>query len=382
MFVHRQIRIALVAGEVSGDFLGAGLIAALKKQLKNVEFYGIGGSKMIAEGFRTMVPMERLSVMGISDVLWRYPELYQIRRRLISELLANPPDLFIGIDYQHFNLYVETQLKQNGVKTIQYVSPKIWAWRQKRVFKVKKAVDLMLTIFPFEDVFYRHYSVPVRFVGHPLADVIPLENNVALSKKALGIKPNEIVIAILPGSRLSELRHMAAIFIDIINKINVHRPEIRFIFPMVSGELKAFFEHHYSINVSKANVKVMIGQAREVMAAADLVLVKSGTATLEAMLLKRPMVVLFKWGVLSHAIIAPQLKIPFVSLPNLLANQALVPEFIQGKICLDDVVKTVFELLDDVILKKKLQIKFGEIHHQLRQNANEKAASAVLELLG
>lgn len=377
----KVFRIALVAGEVSGDFLGAGLMAAVKKQIKQVEFYGIGGPQMINEGLDSMVPMERLSVMGIGDVLWRYPELYRIRRRLINELIENPPDLFIGIDYQHFNLYVETKLKQNGIKTVHYVSPKIWAWRQKRVFKVKKAVDLMLTIFPFEETFYQQYQVPVHFVGHPLADIIPLENDVCANKIALGYKADDVVIAVLPGSRMGELRHMAALFIDVIRKIHLQRPKIRFIVPMASAELSDFFEQQHRKHISGADVQVVVGRAREAMAAADLVLVKSGTATLEAMLLKRRMVVVFKWGALSHAIISPQVKVPFISLPNLLANQALVPEFIQNNACPDKITASILRLLDDDLAEKKLQMKFAEIHNQLKQNASEKAAVAVLALL-
>ena len=377
----KVFRIALVAGEVSGDFLGAGLMAAVKKQIKQVEFYGIGGPQMINEGLDSMVPMARLSVMGIGDVLWRYPELYRIRRKLINELIANPPDLFIGIDYQHFNLYVETKLKQNGIKTVHYVSPKIWAWRQKRVFKVKKAVDLMITIFPFEEAFYQQYQVPVHFVGHPLADAIPLENNTHANKKAWGYKTDDVVIAVLPGSRMGELRHMAPIFIEVIKKIQLQRPKIRFIVPMANADLLTFFEQHYRQNISGADVRVVVGCAREAMAAADLVLVKSGTATLEAMLLKRPMVVAFKWGALSHAIISPQIKIPFVSLPNLLASQALVPEFIQKNASPDKITESILGLLDDDLAEKQLQMKFKAIHNQLKQNASEKAATAVLGLL-
>ena len=381
MSVNRIIRIAVVVGEASGDFLGAGLIAALKKQIKNVEFYGIGGPQMINEGFNTMVSMERLSVMGITDVLWRYPELYRIRQKLIRELTANPPDLFIGIDYQDFNIYVETKLKQCGIKTVQYVSPKIWAWRQKRVFAVKNAVDLMLTIFPFENELYQNHHVPNHFVGHPLADIIPLANDLYASKKSLGYKTDDVVIAVLPGSRMGELRHMVPLFIEIIKKVHLQRPKISFIVPMVSVELKDFFEHQNRQNLSGADVKVVIGHAHEAMAAADLVLVKSGTATLEAMLLKRPMVVVWKMGALSHAIMNSQIKIPFISLPNILANQALVPEFRQKNACSNKITEIIFTLLDDVGSAKKLQTAFEEIHHQLKQDANEKAAMAVLALI-
>lgn len=377
----RPLRIAIVAGEMSGDLLGAGLIRELKKHLNHVEFVGIGGPQMVQEGFKSLIDMERLSVMGIMDVLKRYPELYKIRQRLYHEWTSNPPDVFIGVDYSSFNLSLALRLKKRGIKTVQFVSPKIWAWRQKRVFHIKKAVDLILTLFPFEESFYQQYKVPVQFVGHPLADLIELNHDTAQKKQLFSYNPKDKVVAVLPGSRAGELKYMAPLFLEAMEEISKQEPLINFIVPIANPHLNTIFKQYLKAKSYTFKLQITNGEAREAMAAADIVLVKSGTATLEAMLLKRPMVVAFKWGTLTHAIIAPQLKIPYISLPNLLANQKLVPEFVQENAQAQAIARSVlhfFQLPNHDLLRQK----FADIHQTLKKNANQTAALAILDILG
>ena len=362
---------------MSGDLLGGGLIRELKKHLNHVEFVGIGGPQMVQEGFNSLVKIERLSVMGIGDVLKRYPELYKIRQNLYNEWTTNPPDIFIGIDYSSFNLSLATRLKKKGIKTVQFVGPKIWAWRQKRVFYIKKAVDLILTLFPFEETFYQQYGIPVEFVGHPLADLIKLNND---RKERSDYSSEDKVVAVLPGSRAGELKYMAPLFLDVMQEISAQAPQTHFIVPIANPNLHKVFNQYLQAKPYNLKLRITTGLAREAMAAADVILVKSGTATLEAMLLKRPMVVAFKWGALTQAIIAPQVKIPYISLPNLLANQNLVPEFVQKNARAQAIAHSVLNFLQlpnhDLLIQK-----FTDIHRTLKQNANQKAALAILKFL-
>ncbi|MCC5792269.1 MAG: lipid-A-disaccharide synthase [Legionellaceae bacterium] len=374
------VRIAMIAGEMSGDLLGAGVIRELKKHLINVEFTGVGGPQMVAEGFHSLVPMSQLSVMGISDVLRRYPQLYLIRQRLLKEWQANPPDLFIGIDYPDFNLSVEARLKPRNIKTVHLVSPKVWAWRPKRVYAIKKAVDLVLTLFPFEASFYRQHDVPAQFIGHPLADLIPMQPDDAGLRKKYHYQADDCVVAVLPGSRAGELKYMGPLFLDVMHRIALETPKVHFIVPIACPALYAGFTKQLQARHRHLNMRILLGHAREAMSVSNVVLTKSGTATLEAMLLKRPMVVAFKWGVLTHSIIAPQVKVPYIALPNLLANQPLVPEFIQKKARVESIARAVLELLASGSQKELIE-EFTAIHHRLRQNANEKAALSILEIL-
>ena len=379
MAINRPVRVAIVAGEMSGDLLGGALMRELKKCLSHVQFIGIGGTQMLQEGLDSRVEIDRMSVMGISDVLKRYPELYRIRRKLFNEWTDNPPDVFIGIDYSKFNLSLALRLKKKGIKTVQFVSPKIWAWRQKRVFYIKKAIDLILTLFPFEEAFYQHYGVPVQFVGHPLADLIDLDVDVHEMKKKSGYRAEDKVVAVLPGSRTSEVKYMGPLFLDVMYEISLTEPLVHFIVPIAKPSMRKIFEAQVQAKAYNLKLQITDGRAREAMGGADVVLAKSGTSTLEAMLLKRPMVVAFKWGTLTHAIIAPQLKVPFISLPNLLANQELVPEFIQSKALPKPIAQAVLEFLHSPNLH--LKPKFLDIHKMLKQDASKKAASAILKIL-
>ncbi|MCW8387667.1 lipid-A-disaccharide synthase [Fluoribacter dumoffii] len=373
-------RIAIVAGEASGDLLGAGLIRELKKHLPLIEWMGIGGPEMIREGFNSLINIQRLSVMGISDTLLHYPKLFQIRKMLYKEWKKNPPDVFIGIDYPYFNLSLELRLKKLGIKTVHLVSPKIWAWRQKRVFYIKEAVDLMLTLFPFEENLYKKYDVPVRYIGHPLADQIELNIEAEPIRKQLGFLPQDKIISVLPGSRASEIKYMGPLFIDVMHELNKHMPELQFVVPTANANLKALFSEQIQKKGYNLKLKILDGQSREALIAADFALVKSGTATLEAMLLKRPMVVAFKWSALNHAIIAPQLKIPYISLPNILANQQLIPEFIQSEALVQPIAHKILQLFQSAD-SEALKTQFASIHRHLRQNANQQAALAISQLL-
>jgi len=377
----RPLKIAIVAGEMSGDLLGSGLMQSLKKYHNNIEFVGIGGPKMIDAGCQSLFPMERLAVMGIVEVLGRLRELLSIRKSLAEEFIQNPPDLFIGIDAPDFTISLELMLREKGIKTAHYVSPSIWAWRQKRVFKIKKAVDLMLTLLPFEAAFYEKYDVPVTFVGHPLANIINVDLDTNIAKKHWGYNPSDKIIAVLPGSRGGELKHIGPLFIEVMNQCFQIDPRIKFVVPVANAARRAQFERQLSLCETDLPVLLVDGHAREVMAGADAVLVASGTATLEAMLLKRPMVVAYKWGAITHAIISPLVKSRYISLPNLLADEELIPEFVQSQATPEKIVPALMTQLNDVANREKLTQRFNDIHHQLRQNASDEAALALMKLL-
>lgn len=378
---QKPLRIAIIAGEASGDFLGAGLISTLQKLHPNIEFFGIGGPLMRALGFNAIYPMEKIAVMGISDVLLHITRLKWIHHRITRYLLQYGADLFIGIDAPDFNLSIETTLRQKGIKTAHYVSPKIWAWRPERVHKIKKAVDLLLTIFPFETAFYAPHAVPVKFVGHPLADLIDASINIDASKAFWGYTAEQPIMAVLPGSRQGELKHMGPLFLDVMNEIQLKRPEILFMVPLNNENLKRTFEKQMKKKNYSLNLRLVTQQSRAVMSAADVVLVKSGTSTLEAALLKKPMVVSFKMSALTYKVVRPQVKVSYTSLPNLLANRVLVPEFIQKMATPAKMANEMLNLMDNSEEKQFLKKEFTAIHHALRQNANQQAAEALLQLI-
>lgn len=373
----KPLCIALVAGEASGDILGAGLMASLKQQHPNIQFIGVGGPKMEAEGLVSMFPMERLSIMGLVEVLGRLPELIKRRAKLIKDIIAAKPDVFIGIDAPDFNLGIELKLREVGIKTIHYVSPSVWAWKQKRVFKIKKACDLVLTLFPFEAKFYEKYDVPVCFVGHPLANIIPLEVDRVAAKAKLGILQDNRVVALMPGSRGGEVSRLAPVFLKTADIILEHYPNTKFVIPCANQQRKEQIEE---LLVShKLPVTLLDGHSHEALAACDVVLIASGTATLEALLYERPMVVAYKLASLTYWIAKRLVKTPYVSLPNILAGRLLVPEMIQDKAEPDQLFAELQLLLEG---KTKEQTdSFKAIHLALRQNASEKAAEATLSLI-
>jgi len=371
------LRVALVAGEASGDILGSGLMRALKARHPDVEFIGVGGPRMEAEGLASLFPMERLAVMGLVEVLGRLPELLRRRKQLIADLIAARPDVFIGIDAPDFNLGVELKLRQAGIRTVHYVSPSVWAWRQKRVFKIRDACDLMLTLFPFEAKFYTEHQVPVCFVGHPLADDIPLEADRGQARRALGLPEEGAVVALLPGSRGGEVAKLGSLFLDAAERLRVLRPELHFVLPCANAERRAQLEQ--MLAGRNLSLTLLDGQSHLALAACDAVLIASGTATLEALLYKRPMVVAYKVAPLTYRILKRLVKSPYVSLPNLLAQRMLVPELIQDAATPDSLAQTLAPLIADGQAQTD---GFDQIHRTLRRDASARAADAVLELVG
>ncbi|WP_425915876.1 lipid-A-disaccharide synthase [Pseudomonas sp. GWSMS-1] len=371
------MRVALVAGEASGDILGAGLMQALKTQHPAIEFIGVGGPLMQAQGLNSYFPMERLSVMGLVEVLGRLPELLSRRKRLINTLIAAKPDVCIGIDAPDFNLTLELKLRQAGIKTVHYVSPSVWAWRQKRVLKIRKACDLMLTLFPFEAQFYQDHQVPVRFVGHPLADTIPQQADRAAAREALELAHDQPVVALMPGSRGGEVSRLGSLFLDAAVRLRTLRPGIQFVLPCSSPERRAQIEH--MLVGRDLPLTLLNGRSHEALAACDAVLIASGTATLEALLYKRPMVVAYKVAPMTYRILKRLVSSAYISLPNLLAERLLVPELIQDAATPEALAQLLAPLLDGGEVQTE---GFDVIHRALRRDASLQAAQAVLQLTG
>ena len=377
------MHIALVAGELSGDLLGADLMAALRVRYPQARFSGIGGPGMIAQGLHSLVPLERLAVMGLVEVLRHLPELLRIRRQLIEHLRADPPQVLIGIDAPDFNLGVERRLRVHGIPTVHYVSPSVWAWRPWRVRKIARAVDLMLTLLPFEAAFYQDHGVPVCYVGHPLADTIPLHSDPRTARRQLDpVVPDDApIVALLPGSRSGEVSRLAPLFLETACWLQAQRPELRFLLPAATPRI---YEQLAALQAAQAPclpLTLVQGQARAIMAAADVVLLASGTATLEAMLLKRPMVVAYRVAPLTAWLARCLLRVNHFALPNLLAGSARVPEFIQGAATVENLGPAVLHWLDDASAVAQLRTLFGELHQQLQRGASERAAAAIVELL-
>ncbi|NIB39841.1 lipid-A-disaccharide synthase [Pseudomaricurvus alkylphenolicus] len=375
------MRIGIVVGEASGDILGAGLMAAILRKYPDATFEGIGGERMLARGFNSFFPQERLAVMGLVEPLKRLPELLRMRRTLIEHFSDNPPDVFVGIDSPDFNLTIEERLKARGIPTVHYVSPSVWAWRQKRIIKIARSVDLMLTLLPFEASFYEQHQVPVCFVGHPLADDIPLQPDRAAARQALGLEENTTYIALMPGSRGGEVKLMGPEFWATAHWCLQQRPDWQFLVPAANAQRRAQIESQLS-EVGSLPLTIFDGQSHEVMAASDAVLMASGTTTLEAMLLKRPMVVAYKLAWLSFFIISRLVKSRFFSLPNLLADRELVPEVLQKQVTPERLGGELMRYFDDRTHAAQLQQTFLDLHGQLRCDASEKAAAAVLQLIG
>ncbi|KAA1171152.1 lipid-A-disaccharide synthase [Marinobacter salinexigens] len=378
---ERKLTIAMIAGEASGDILGAGLIRSLRRRYPKARFVGIGGDEMISEGFHSLVPMERLSVMGLVEVLGRIRELFSIRARVLDYFFTNRPDVVIGIDSPDFTLAIERRCRDAGIPSVHYVSPSVWAWRQKRIFKIAKSVDLMLTLFPFEARFYEEHQVPVAFVGHPLADRIPMVPETGRARQLLGLDPEAPLLAVLPGSRGGEIERLGTLFLEACRWIQERRPDIQLVIPCVNRDReKQVLALVENLDV-KLPVTIVRGQSREVMAASDAVLLASGTATLEAMLLKKPMVVGYRLSNISYALLSRLVKVPHVALPNLLAREALVPELLQDDASPEALGAAVLERMEDESERERLLQAFSDLHGNLRRNADERAAEAISGLL-
>ncbi|MBW7472447.1 lipid-A-disaccharide synthase [Marinobacter sp. F4218] len=378
---NRRITFGIIAGEASGDILGAGLIRSLRSRYPNARFVGIGGDDMIAEGFHSLVPMERLSVMGLIEVLGRIRELFQIRARLLEYFFTTPPDVVIGIDSPDFTLTIERRCREAGIPTVHYVSPSVWAWRQKRIFKIAKSVNLMLTLFPFEARFYEDHQVPVAFVGHPLADRIPMVPETGKARQELGLADQAPLLAVLPGSRAGEVERLGTLFLEAARWIQEKRPDLQLVIPCVNREREKQVRDLVDALEVKLPVTIVRGRSREVMAASDVVLLASGTATLEAMLLKKPMVVGYRLSDFSYALLSRLVKVPHVALPNLLAREALVPELLQDEATAEALGSAVLERLENQQERQRLVDAFTELHQTLKQDADEKAAQAISDLL-
>ena len=375
------LRVGIVAGEASGDILGAGLIRSLRARYPQLIVEGIGGELMQAQGCHSFYPMEKLSVMGLTEVLGRLPELLKIRKNLIKTFLADPPDLFIGIDAPDFTLQMEGKLKQAGIPTVHYVSPSVWAWKPKRIFKIKKTTDLVLALFPFEPACYVETGQRIAFVGHPLADQIAQDKSLVAVREKFALNKADQVVAILPGSRGSEVKYLAEPFLQAVRWLKAKRPDLKFILPAANevrfSELKKLLDSEYQ----DLNVQLVLKQSRQAMAAADAILIASGTATLEATLLKKPMVVAYKMAPITYAIYSRMVKSAYVSLPNLLADELLVPELLQDNVKPELLGEGILKALDDQQYRCYLEDKFTDIHTQLHQDADEKAADAIVALL-
>lgn len=376
------MRIGIIAGEASGDILGADLIRAIKQRYPDAEFEGVGGPLMIEQGCRSLCEMDRLSVMGVVEPLKRLPELLRLRRLLKSHFLSWQPAIVIGIDSPDFNLNIELFLRQRGIKTLHYVSPSVWAWRQGRVKKIAKAVDHMLTLFPFEEHFYQEHGVPVTCVGHPLADQISMEDQRVEARTELDVEDGHPVLAILPGSRGGEVAQLIAPFLHTAQWLRRAQPNIEFLIPAANLERKQQILQAIAALSRDLPVRVVLGQSRTVMAASDVVLMASGTTSLEALLLQRPMVVAYRFGKWSYKLLSRLVKTPFFSLPNLLAQRALVPELLQDEVCAEVIGPLLLEQLNNANHREALISEFQTIHRQLAKEASERAADVVLQCAG
>ena len=379
---QKKIVIGIVAGEASGDLLGSHLMAALREARPGIEFVGIGGPKMQAVGMNVLFPMEKLAVRGYVEVLLHYREITGIRRKLKNYFLSNRPDLFIAVDAPDFNLDLELALKASGIPTIHYVSPSIWAWRGERINKIKRAVSHMLALFPHEPELYRQAGVPVDYVGHPLADMLPEFPKRAEMRETMRIPPQARVFAFLPGSRQSEVKYLAHTYIETAKLILQQEPDARFLVPLISRETRAIFDQAlYDCEARDMPITLLFGHAQDAMIAADIALVASGTATLECALLKRPMVITYKMPTLSWWMIKRKRYQPYCGLPNILCERFVVPELIQEDATPEKLAKALLDLVNDKNAVMQLEETFRALHRTLRQNTAQKAAAAILPYL-
>lgn len=380
----------MVAGEASGDLLGYHLIRELKSAHPDIDIFGIAGPKMMSLGARSLYPIERLSVRGYLEVLKHLRGLLKLRKQLLKQILQEKPDVFIGIDAPDFNFWLEKKLKARGIATIHYVSPSIWAWRKNRIHSIKRAVSHMLALFPFEPALYQQAGVPVTYIGHPLADALPMEPDVAAMREKLKLKKDSVVIAILPGSRQSEVTFHAELMLE--SAISFERlmrengKTVQFLVPLVTRETRDIFQNAWHQLLTDKpelaiDLQIMFGHAHEAMIAADAVLVASGTATLEAALLKKPMIITYKMSNMSWQLLKGMRLQPYVGLPNILAGEFIVPELLQQEATPANIAQTMYNLLADKTGLAILQEKYRAIHARLKQNSAQKAAAVVKQFL-
>ena len=374
--------VGMVAGEASGDLLGSHLMEAIRQQMPDVRFIGIGGPKMQAAGMDVLFPMEKLAVRGYVEVLKHYREIVGIRSRLRERFIAEPPDLFIGVDAPDFNLDLELALKARGIPAVHYVSPSIWAWRGERIHKIKRAVSHVLALFPFEVELYRKQDIPVTYVGHPLADMLAHVPTRDAMREQMQLPKQVKVFALLPGSRQSEVKQLAALFIETARLILERYPDARFLVPLASRETRAIFEQEiYNCNAQELPLKLLFAHAQDAMIAADGVLVASGTATLEAALLRRPMVITYRIPALTWWLTQRKRYQPWVGLPNIMAGKFVVPELLQEDATPENLAQALLNLVSDKDAVAELEELFEDMRTTLRQDTAHKAAQAILPYL-
>lgn len=374
-------RLVIVVGEPSGDLLGAQLALALKKLHPSIEIEGVIGPAMISAGCLQLCSMKVLSVMGLIDPIKSLPKILAMRKWLLRYILENPPDLFIGIDAPDFNLNVEKVLHKAGIHTVHYVSPSVWAWRSGRIKTIKQSVDLMLTLFPFEEQFYKDHKVPVCFTGHPTAELIAEDIDSASAKQELGYAAQDTVVAVLPGSRNSELKSLVPTYLQTIKLLHESKPNLKFVIPVVYAGHQIYIEYWKDKIIPEIDLKFVLANSYAVMRAADFALVTSGTATLEVMLHKIPMIVAYKTNWLTYKIVKALIKVKYISLPNLLANSEIVPEYIQQAAKPKFLARALSDLIDSIALQQRQTAKFKQLHLQLKRGGSQTAAAAIDELL-
>lgn len=378
-------KIAIVAGEASGDLLGGHLLNALNKERQDLTYFGIAGPKMMREGAKSLFPIEKLSIRGYFEVIKHLPGLLKLRRNLLKQILAEKPDVFIGIDAPDFNFWLEKKIKKHGIPTIHYVSPSIWAWRGGRIKKIKRAVTHMLALFPFEPALYEAVDVPVTYVGHPLADELPIKPSKTAARSMLKLEHDEFIVAMLPGSRQSEVQQHAELFVRTAVLMSNHHKKAKFLVPLITRETRNIFEKALEKVTHQANIvlnmHLLYSHAHDAMEAADFVIVASGTATLEAALLKRPMIITYRMPQISWWLLKPMHYLPYVGLPNILSKRFIVPELLQSNATPEKLSETMNTLLANTNSLKEIEQEFIDIHHQLKQGSAKRAAEVILSYL-
>lgn len=378
-----MLKIAMIAGEASGDMLASSLISALKKQYSGqIEFVGIGGRMMQDAGLTSWHKMETLSVMGYLEVIKSLPAILKIRKNVLKQLLEYKPDVFIGVDAPDFNFYIEHKLKQAGIKTVHYISPTIWAWRYERIYKIKKSTDLMLCIFPFEEDIYHKEGMEAKFIGHPLANQMPLDVDTLHFRNQLKLPTDKTVYTVLCGSRVREINNLARLLINTCAKIAIAIPNSYFVFPFASPTTRELFEKHLQTVQVAFPYQTVLNQTRNALAASDFVIAKSGTVSLEAALCKKPMLICYKINKLTEWMVRRKIKIKFVGQPNIIAGREIVPEFLQEQANPDEMSVFMIRLYQDERLRTQMVDEFYQLHQQLRQDASIEGARAILELAG
>jgi lipid-A-disaccharide synthase len=373
----------MVAGETSGDLLAGRMLSGLRPHLPEAHIHGIGGARMAEYGFHSDWPMEKLSVRGLFEVLAHYREIKSIQNALRDKLLTEKPAVFIGVDAPDFNFGLEAQLKQAGIPTMHFIGPSIWAWRGGRIKKIARSVSHMLVVFPFEEEIYRKAGIPVTYVGYPLAEVIPLQPDVAAARAELGLPADARVLAVLPGSRMSELKYNSAAFIAAAGLLLKREPGLRIMVPMAGEKQRAYFsELLLKAGLQDVQIDIRVGKSHRVIAAADAVLVASGTATLEVALYKKPMVIAYKMMRASWEILRHMGYQPWIGLPNILAREFLVPELLQDAATPEAMADALWRQLQDPAHCARLQLRFTDMHHALLRDTAKESAQAVLQLIG